>query len=333
MPEESCFKIPPLVDGGMMLSWRCTNRCRHCLYRCSPDKPDEWLTLNTAETIFTALLNEPDLCSIHLSGGEATLKMDLLLDVIRMATEMGAPLSYLETNAFWCKDAERGENTFLRLREAGLPGVLVSASMFHNEFVPFQRTRSAVASEIRVFGADNVIVWLPNLYHAISCMGGEDRRRPLEEFVKETGLHDRMQALPGLYQLIPAGRVVEALRECYTQRSADFFQNSSCLRDLTDTRHFHTDPDGNIFTGLCAGIVACNAEDPHPEIREDNKPVFYTLCKGGPYALMFLAKEGHGYVEKTEGYVSKCDLCQDVRKHLWTRGGFSELNPRHFYED
>ena len=72
------ISIPPLVSGGVMLSYRCSNECKHCLYRCSPRQPDEWMTMEMAERIFSALADEKNLHSIHIAGGEPFLKMDLL---------------------------------------------------------------------------------------------------------------------------------------------------------------------------------------------------------------------------------------------------------------
>jgi hypothetical protein len=39
-----------------------------------------------------------------------------------------------------------------------------------------------------------------------------------------------------------------------------------------------------------------------------------------------------GYREAPEGYLSKCDLCLDIRKYLVTQDNFPELQPRAFYE-
>jgi hypothetical protein len=39
-----------------------------------------------------------------------------------------------------------------------------------------------------------------------------------------------------------------------------------------------------------------------------------------------------GYQELSEGYVSKCHLCLDIRKYLASNGDYDELKPREFYE-
>ena len=42
--------------------------------------------------------------------------------------------------------------------------------------------------------------------------------------------------------------------------------------------------------------------------------------------------QADGYREREGGYVSKCDLCLDLRGYLVKRGEYRELAPRAFYE-
>jgi len=39
-----------------------------------------------------------------------------------------------------------------------------------------------------------------------------------------------------------------------------------------------------------------------------------------------------GFEENSEGYISKCHLCIDIRRHLAAERGFRELQPTEFYE-
>lgn len=322
--------IPPLVSGGVMLSYRCTNECRHCLYRCSPRQPDEWISLDMAERVFRALGAEPRLDSIHLAGGEPTIRMDLLADIVCLAVESGVRLSYVETNAHWCTDRETAREGLERLKGAGLRGVLVSASMFHNEFVPFRNTRACVEAAREVFGPGGTYIYLPHTYEILSQMPG-DGRHTLEEFSEWAGIGDRPDMVARLYQVIPNGRAVEALRDSYTPREASFFRDANCLRDLMSTTHFHIDHHGDLFTGLCAGLAPATIDDLHPEITERSHPVFHRLALEGPYGLMQMAMHAHGYQEREAGYVSRCDLCMDVRGTLERTGEFPELRPASFY--
>ena len=315
-----------------MLTYRCTNACRHCLYRCSPRQPDEWISMELAERVFHALRGEPALQSLHIAGGEPSLRMDLLVDVIQLGIQMGLPIQYVETNASWCGDRERCREGMERLRDAGLPGILISVSMFHNEFVPFRSTRICVEVALQVFGVSNVILYLPHMYRLLSQMP-DDGTHKLEEFIRWADLEGRRSVVPDLYQVIPSGRAVDALRDCYESRPAETYEGETCREELLSTTHFHIDHHGDLFTGMCAGIAPAGIDGYHPEITPESHPVFWRLCHVGPWGLMKEACAEHGFRVRASGYVSRCDLCFDVRRSLHRTGQFPELRPAAFYSD
>ena len=314
-----------------MLSYRCTNACRHCLYWCSPKQPDEWMTEEMARKVFGALQKEPRLQSIHFAGGEATLRPDLLEKLISMAAEMEIPIAYLETNAYWCTDAVKTRDQLERWRSAGLPALLVSVSMFHNEFVPFKNSMTCIESACQVFGAGNVIIYLPHMVNLLSQLPG-DGKHSLSEFCEHFGLREQSPDIPRLYQVIPSGRAAEALRDCYRANPASAYLYETCDSELLSTSHFHVDRYGNLFTGLCAGIASATVYNLHPTISPESHPVFVTLCTEGPCGLTDLATKTCGYEERESGYVSKCDLCMDVRRRLYRTGRFTELRPACLYQ-
>lgn len=322
--------IPPLVSGGLMLSYHCTNACRHCLYRCSPAQPDEWMTPDTARRIADALAREPDLHSLHLAGGEPTLRQDLLLDLIRLLTSRKLPLAYVETNASWCRDAETTLDGMTRMKDAGLRALLISVSMFHNEFVPFRFTRHAVETSRKVFGRGGTLVYLPHVYDILARMP-DDGTHTLNEFCRFVGIEPDSPRLTDLYDVIPGGRAPQALRKCYPSRPARMFSREACASNLFSTSHFHIDHHANIFTGCCAGIVPATADNFHPPISAKTHPAFSRLCEKGPFGLMELAVEEHDFKPRPDGYVSKCDLCFDVRRTLQASGQFPELRPAAYY--
>jgi len=292
--------------------------------------PDEWMTLEMAGRILKALGREPRLDAVHIAGGEPTLNLKLLEEVIRLAVETGVRVSYVETNASGATDPDETREAFDRLRRAGLRAVLVSVSPFHNEFVPFRNTRVCIEAAADVFGPGGAIVYTPPMHEMLSRMP-DDGRHTVEEFARWAGLEEKLADIPRMYGVIPGGRAPEALRECYTPRPAEEFEGKSCLRDLTSTTHFHVDDRGLLFTGMCAGIVAATVDDFHPDMSGEQHVVFRKLCEEGPYGLMQVASRGFGYGPREDGYVSRCDLCFDVRRHLHARGKFEELRPDAFY--
>jgi hypothetical protein len=285
----------------------------------------------TARRIFAAFRREPYLHSLHLAGGEAMLRVDLLLEIVRLATSMDLPLDYLETNASWCVDRQVTRERLVALRDAGLPGILVSVSMFHNEFVPFARTRACVEVGHEVFGRGGVTVWLPHLYEMLERMPEDDHTHTIHEFCARFGIPEWDPSLPALYHVIPCGRAPEALRRCYALRPAESFLGETCGREILSTEHFHIDLYGNLFTGLCAGLAPADLERLHPRIVPETFPVTSALIEGGPSALAALATDRHGFRPRPDGYASKCDLCQDVRGHLARAGEYPELRPADHY--
>jgi len=66
-------------------------------------------------------------------------------------------------------------------------------------------------------------------------------------------------------------------------------------------------------------------------IEVQNNSVLFFLIKNDFSGLLNLAGD-LGYVQAFEGYLSKCHLCADIRKHLSKVGDFPELQPAYFYE-
>lgn len=324
------LRVPPLRSGGVMLSYRCNARCRHCLYRCHP-KAGGWMSGETLDMVLETLAGERRLVDIHLSGGEATLDPEFLALAVRKTLEKGIRLSYLETNGFYAATVEKGVRALAPLKEAGLNAVLVSVSPYHNEKIPLRHTLNCLEAAVRVFGRDGVFPWLS---HFIPMMMRMDAERPhsVEEFLEANGLE--MRDLPGLFPLTPGGRVPEGLAGCFARRPAGDFCGGHCYDILTGVDHFHIDPEGNLFTGHCPGVAAGRAPDLHGGKTLENAPVFSALAFGGPYALMRLAEESCGFSQDPTGYASPCDLCFQVRRTLRARSpdAWPELAPAFFYD-
>lgn len=322
--------IPPLVSGGVMLSYNCSSACRHCMYRCSPEAPEDWMSESTLDAVYSDLKKEPSLRSIHLAGGEPCLNPQLLLMAVRKATAEGVPMAYVETNAGWCDDRDATKQYLARLKDAGLPAMLISVSMFHNEFIPFEYTRNCVEASMEVFGTHGTIVYMQHVYDIFENMG-LDGTQTLAEFMDKAGLNETPEVVPKLYGLIRGGRVVSALREFYKKAPASSYEEESCVGDLMSTSHFHIDNYGNLFTGCCAGIVVGKTGNLHPEISKTDHPVFCKVCEEGPVGLMKMAESECGYKQRPDGYISKCDLCLHVRAALCETGNYPELIPEFFY--
>jgi len=174
------------------------------------------------------------------------------------------------------------------------------------------------------------LLYLPHMYDLLSEMP-DDGTHTLERFCKWTGMPKFSEMIPLMYQVIPSGRAAQALRRNYPRQPAESYRGQNCRSQLLNTSHFHIDHNGDLFTGLCAGIAAATIEDLHPRITPRTNPIFSILCDQGPFGLMEMAIDRCGFRSKRGGYVSMCDLCFDVRCSLQQSGEFPELRPTSFY--
>ena len=269
-----------------------------CPYNCGPRWKKESMSPEMLRQALEAMAIWPQRPQVHLTGGEPFLHFDLLLEGTRIAAELGITV-YLETSAAWCTDEEKAVAHFRALKEAGLQAVLISCSPFHAERIPAIRTIRAARAAIHTFGA-----------HRILWQG---------------------------FGVISGGRSGYALGHLAPKRPAAAFAHENCAGTLLYARHSHFDLYGNYLPGFCGGLAVGDWRDLGQVLddfqTERYPPLIEVLIKRGPYGLMKLAREEHGYAPCKEGYTGKCHLCVDVRRHLVETGDFEELRPRGFYEN
>lgn len=330
------WKPSPLSSGGIILTYQCSNQCRHCLYASSPSWKD-WISEEDVVQILEGLKKHGRfLTGIHIAGGEPFLKPDIVEFVVRKAVELGIPLDYVETNAFWCWNDDKTFETFTRLKEAGLPAVLVSASPFHLEFVPMEKTRRAVRVGREVFGRKSVVIFTDFFYEQLQDVNPQ-HPVSLEDYIEAFGQERASLAFAAEYSLIPNGRAATRLVHLYARHPASYFFGGTCALELSSPHHIHIDLYGNYIAGLCAGISlgdGRNLESLYAGINLDERPVLEKLIRGGVESLFSWAVQEFEYKENIDGYIAKCQLCLDIRRHLVRVGaGLRELAPLGFYQN
>jgi hypothetical protein len=332
--------LPRPTSAGLFLTYRCTNTCKHCMYACSPRWPADWISEQDAERILAhlapgirdALLHPgrfPDQGRIgvndglHFTGGEPFLNFDLLLRLTRMARELGIPSLFVETNGFWCNDDATARDRLRALRDAGLDGLFVSANPFILEQIPFERTQRAVRLSHEVFPG-NTIVYQPFFYRQFKDLGLTGTLR-LDEYLERAGY--------GLQyvELFANGRVPYALGHLFQHRAAGHFFGTSCRGELLRDWHIHVDNQGHYLPGFCGGLSLGDGRHLDTlRLDLDRLPVIRALLTD--LADLYRLGLAYGYRAPEDGYVSKCHLCADVRRHLARHGEFPELQPGQFYE-
>ncbi len=329
--------IPQPISAGVILSYKCSSECKHCMYACSPRWRSNWLTRGDVELILRQLATriKPSPYGsesvgvnygLHFTGGEPFLNYDLLLDAVKIADELKIPSTFVETNCFWCIDDEQVDEKLTALKQAGLKGILISVNPFILEQVPFERIERAVRISEKIFG-DNTMIYQDIYYNQFRRMGLKNTL-DFDQYLKENAwtLH--------YSELLPMGRACYKLNRLFAKHPAKAFFNESCLSELSRNWHVHIDNYFNYMTGYCGGISLGDARDLGSLMKGidlQDKPILRALVSSIKNLYEFAVKE-FNYKEREEGYISKCHLCIDIRRHIVQQTDeFKELQPRELY--
>ena len=320
-------------DIGIILSYRCHSACKHCLYNCGPGWDKASMSSEDLREALEAVTVWPRAPQVHFTGGEPFLHYPLILEGVRMASDLGVHC-YAETSAGWCIDYDEAVKRFEALRDAGLQALLISCSPFHAERIPPARTLRALRAALEVFGADGVILYLPEFLDVIQLFDIERTTR-LSEYVERFGEETTHRLLWQGYGIISGGRSGYELGDLAPRYPAQTFTDQDCRLDILFAHHSHFDLYGNFISGFCGGLTVGDWHD-LPRLLVDFAegrlpPLIGILVERGPRGLYDLAEERHAYSQLSEGYTGKCHLCVDVRRHLVETGDFAELRPPGFY--
>jgi hypothetical protein len=331
------LKIPKPVSAGILLSYKCSSECKHCIYFSSPRCDANWISEEEAEKILN-LLSGSILGSrfgdesigvnsgIHFTGGEPFLNFDLLLNLTKIAHKLTIPSIFVETNCFWAKDDNSVREKFKALKDAGLLGALISVNPFLLDQIPFEKTERAVRIGREIFGK-NVIVYQQFFYEQFRKLGIKGTL-PLRDYLTQYSYY------LNFIELLPMGRVCYALGSLFMRYPAKKFFGVSCIDEITRDWHVHIDNYYNYIPGFCSGISLGNVrnmESISGEIDLKSRPILKGLATDIKN-LYYLGKSEFNYKEREEGYISKCHLCFDIRKSIAGQTEeFDELKPIELY--
>ncbi len=308
MKGEKGLYIPHLQSGGIITNYYCTSTCAHCLYRCSPYWPKDYISESRALQLF-------DRCkalgcrAVHIGGGEPFLNFPGLLHVLSAAKGSGVSIDYIETNSSWFKSLDDATEKLEKIRQLGVGTLLVSASPFHLEYIPFKKVKGVVEA-CRKVGLQPFL-WTETFYRLFEVLDPSERYslRALE-----SALHTRISELVRSYWIHPGGRALETFFSEGVSAEELVEESTGGCRELSDTSHFHLDLYGNYVPGLCAGL-AIRQEDLGEPLELDKYPVINILYYKGIKGLWDYAKE-RGFQPERKSYGSKCLLCYEIRKFL-----------------
>ncbi|NVM04828.1 MAG: 4Fe-4S cluster-binding domain-containing protein [Candidatus Helarchaeota archaeon] len=332
-------KIPTPISGGVILSYKCSAECRHCMYICSPKWNADWISESDLEKGLSQLVGNiksspygNDVISLnhglHFTGGEPFLNFNILLRAVEISDKLNIPSTFVETNCYWCKDDKITREKLEILKEKGLKGILISVNPFFAEYIPFERTERCICISKTVFG-ENVLIYQNEYYRLFKILGIKEKIS-IEDFLKLT----KNEYFIGKVELFFMGRAIYRLKNFFPTYPVHVFFNIPCQPLFLRDWHNHFDNYGNFMPGYCGGISLGNWQNLQNLLENginlEDYPILRYLIANDMEGLFKFAVD-FGYVESQSGYLSKCDLCLDIRKHLISKQNFDELKPKDFY--
>ena len=322
--------VTRLISGGLIATYHCPSHCAHCLYNSGPKRPKRFMTAHTARDLLR-LARKMGCRQVHVGGGEPLTNPEAVAGILGAAAAEKTGVEYVETNCAWHTGADTTRRTLKDLKRGGLTCLLISISPFHNQFIPFSKTKAVMAlareAGIRVFPW--VADFLPDLARL-----DETRPHPMTAFGKEFG-QGYAAGIPRRYWIHPGGRALDFLRPRVLTHDMETLlarHPESCAAELSDTSHFHMDLDGYYVPGLCSGL-SIRARDLERPLDADKYPVITLLYASGIRGLAAHARQQADFIPTRSDYVNKCDLCTEIRSLLAKTGmaGPHELKPGGFY--
>lgn len=319
--------IAELSSGGLITNYHCSSACRHCLYASSPRWEKDYITPERAAAVFRTM-RSLGVSSIHIGGGEPFLNISGLEEVLKTAHECGISVEYVETNSSWFHDEESAARTLSALKKHGLATLLVSISPFHNEFIPFRKVKGVIGACERADVA--VFPWMREFYPDLSAFD-ESKAHRIDEYAAKLG-KNYLRDIPSRYRITMRGRALATYKDVLTQHPLDEILERKPCSELAATGHFHIDLFGNYIPGLCSGL-AIQHDDLGDTLDFREYPFLTMLYSEGIAAFLDYAKN-EGFVP-AETYLSKCHLCQEIRKFMVTekKTVSKELAPEGFYRE
>ncbi len=322
-PDESKLKL--WTSMGLLLTYQCPAKCEFCYYNCGPKKKG-LMSIETAINAWQGLIRiAGEQGKVHITGGEPFLIWRHLKQFLAAAAKSSlGPADIIETNGYWAENkAEITER--LEFLNPYIRKFKISYDPFHSEFIDYEKVRMLYETACEVFGADRVMFrWQYYLKNPPKMNGLSDEQR-LNVFLESYKQ----------YHFRFTGRAAGKLAQAFANKELGEISLDNCKKSFLDSKSIHIDPHGNVFNGVCSGIVIGNInKTPLDKIWRNFNPAeaefVNVLFNKGPVGLVEQATKS-GY-KKSRLYSSKCHLCTGLRQFFFDNGHFRQIiSPKDCY--
>ena len=293
-----------------LVSYKCTNECKHCALQASPNQADITIQPEDIRMYLEDITQDYDVSEVNFFGGEPLLNFNLLVRLIEEAKKFDIQKIGLPTNGYWGREEETAKKYAQKLKEVGVNLIGFSADVFHQEFIPLINVKRAIKaaheSGIETILSIAQVIGTPSE----SNFFNDETNKICKSISDEFKFCQIIQS-----QLQVKGRAIKNLLEYYSMIS---LPSEKC--SIFRTPMYMIDPYGWVFSQGCQGISLGNAKkNSLSKIISEFKPrqhpiISKVIGKGGVSSLLELAIE-KGY-EPLKGYADKCHACYSAQKFL-----------------
>ncbi len=304
---STIFELPFLSNLGLMLTFKCTVVCPHCLVDAGPHRSEEMPLQQVLNWIDQAKhYREGLIKGLALTGGEPFYNLENLESISAYGRSKGFIVSAV-TNAFWATD----KNTAVAIlsRVPAISMLSISTDVYHQKLIPFEYVANALWA----------VKKLGRFYNIAVCTDTEEepQYQKIIEDLKALGEFDKIRTT----FTFPVGRAQKYARHfhystsdqpstsaCSMASSPVVFPDgtvNACIGPVLTLLPAHPLHLGNLNTDLLQHILD----------RAELNPVLHAIRIWGLKKLIALLKE-YGYENLLpKEYINNC-ICDACYKLL-----------------
>ncbi len=319
--------MPKPKAGGLLVSYSCNAKCKHCYLNCGGKKSGKMDIADAKRHLQSFKEEGIPKEEVHITGGEPFIDLDYLVSILDVAQEAGySGFGFVETNAFWATNQEKCKRILETIKKRGVEKLCISSDIFHQEFIPLSNVKRLVENCYEVIGPNSIM---------LRWQGGLDLKKHIGEMT-ETEIKEYILNPNREFRTRIVGRGTKTLADFLPRQKAENFKDSPCFEKMVGSGHYHFDLHNDLIPGIGC-IILGNASNRTlrellNNVSEENNPMFEMLSKEGPAGRFLAQANTKGYRELEKGYCDKCHLCFDIKKHIVSLGNSTkEIGPKEAY--
>jgi organic radical activating enzyme len=302
--EQYPLELPFLSNIGLLLTYKCTTACPHCVVEAGPHRKEEMLLEQAFSWIEQARAygNGCQIVGLALTGGEPFSVMDKLIQVSNYGRDLGFLISVV-TNAYWAATEEAALSVLQKLPAIRM--LSISTDVYHQKTIPLQSAINAARAAKKLGLVHNIAVCTDNeenpdykkIIQDLNDLGEGDKIRPAITY--PVGRAQKL-ARHFDYEVSPTPPV----SACTMASSPIIFPDGkvlACIGPLVSLPPGHPLYLGNLQKETLAEVLD----------RAEANPILHAIRIWGPHKLVSILAQ-NGYSDQLpNSYLSRCicDIC------------------------